>query len=67
MPNNSFKPEFIIVIFIHYKPQIIVVDSQLVVDENDMKWVANANNDFVFKYKNSSMKIFVSNPLGVGN
>ena len=30
---NPFKPEFTMVIFIHY--------SRLVVDENDLKWVAN--------------------------
>ena len=31
----SFKPEFTIVIFIYYKPRIVV-------DEDDLKWVKNA-------------------------
>ena len=33
---NPIKPEFIIVIFIHYKPR-----SWLVVDEDDLKCVKN--------------------------
>ena len=33
---NSFKPEFTIVIFIHYKPRI-----RLVVDEDDLMWSKN--------------------------
>ena len=31
---NPFKPEFTMVIFIHYKPRIAV-------DEDDLKWVKN--------------------------
>ena len=36
---NPFKPEFTIVIFIHYKPRIAVVILDLyVVDEDDLMW-----------------------------
>ena len=31
---KGLKPEFIIIIFIHYKPRPVV-------DEDDLKWVAN--------------------------
>ena len=37
---NPFKPEFTIVIFIHYKPQIAV--AILVVDEDDLQWVKDS-------------------------
>ena len=40
--NNSLRPEFAIVIFIHYKPRI-ARNSRLVVDKDDLKWVANEN------------------------
>ena len=33
---NPFKPEFTIVIFIHYKPRIAVGISRLVVDEDEL-------------------------------
>ena len=36
---NPFKPEFTIVIFIHYKLWIAVAIHWLVVDEDDLKWV----------------------------
>ena len=39
---NPFKPEFTIVIFIHY-------NSRLVVDENDLKWVTNEKYTVIFK------------------
>ena len=35
MSLNPFKPEFTIVIFVHYKPRIATVD------ENDLKWWKN--------------------------
>ena len=35
---NPFRPEFAIVIFIHYKPRI---NSRLVVDEDDLMWLRN--------------------------
>ena len=38
---NPLKPEFTIVVFIHYKPRIANRNSQLVVDKDDLKWVAN--------------------------
>ena len=34
---NPFKPEFTIVIFIHYTPRIDVAILDLKVDENDLK------------------------------
>ena len=38
---NPFKPEFTIVIFIHYKPRISVkiIDLYYVGDEDDLKWL----------------------------
>ena len=44
---NPFKPEFSIVIFIHYKPRIAVA-FWLVVDEDDLKWVANVKKILLF-------------------
>ena len=35
---KHYKPEFTIVIFIHYKPRI---DFRLAVDEDDFNWVTN--------------------------
>ena len=37
---NPFKPEFTILIFIHYKPRIAIAILWLVVDEDDLKWMA---------------------------
>ena len=42
--SHPFKPEFTIVIFIHYKPRIACRNSQLAVDEDDLKWVAKEKN-----------------------
>ena len=36
---NPFKPEFFIVIFIHYKPRIAVAILDL--DEDDLMWLKN--------------------------
>ena len=36
---NPLKPEFTIVIFIHYKPRIAVA---IVVDKYDLMWVKNS-------------------------
>ena len=36
---NPFKPEFTIVIFIHYKPRMR--NSRLVVDEDGLMWFKN--------------------------
>ena len=38
---NSFKPEFTIVIFIHYKPRIAV--AILAVDQDQLNCAANGN------------------------
>ena len=41
---NPFKPEFTIVIVIHYKPRIAVAIFDLyffLVDEDDLMWVKN--------------------------
>ena len=37
------------VIFIHYKPQIVVNNSRHVVDEEDLKWVAMKKNILLLK------------------
>ena len=47
---NLLKPEYTIVIFIHYKPRIVV-------DEDDLKWVANCKK--ILLLLNSSTCIFV--------
>ena len=53
---NIFKSEFIIVIFIHYKPG----NSRLVVDEDNLKCVTNKKNEMLI------LKQFVLKALGVG-
>ena len=41
---NPFKPEFTVVIFIHYKPRIAVA-----IRENDLKWTKNEKNDVIIR------------------
>ena len=56
---NPFEPEFIIVIFIHRE---LLFQFFTVVDEDDLKWVANEKK--VSLLINSSMTIFVVKTLG---
>ena len=55
---NPFKPEFTILISIHYKPR-------LVVDKDDLKWVVNEKKlSLLLK---QCHKLFVSKPVALGN
>ena len=50
---NHFKPEFSIVIFMHY-------NSRLVVDEDDWKWLADEKKILLF-FKTIQRKLWLSN------
>ena len=54
---NPFKPEFTIVIFIHYKPR-------LAVDEDDLKWALNGKTIVIIKTVPWTFSI--KNPLDLG-
>ena len=41
---NTFKPELTVAIFIHYQPRICFRNFRPVVDEDELKWVANERN-----------------------
>ena len=65
---NPFKPEYTIVIFIHYKPSISIAihrNSRLVVDEDDLKWVANEKKALLLRQLQRI--VFILKPLHVGN
>ena len=52
---DPFKPDFIMVIFIHYKPRIVV-------DEDDLKWVTTEKKILLLLL--NSITIFVLESLG---
>ena len=68
---NPLKPEFTIVIFIHYKPQNAVAangcrNSRIVVDEDDLKRVTNEKKIILLKqfHENVCSKTPSCNTLG---